>query len=526
MMVVLVLPGCSAQGFANDMEQLHGSLRDESNNNIGSAGADDFQLRDDFFKDKCDPCLPRNDYSIKVLVHGVSNDVHWQQVQSTMQQASRDTGVSLSMNLYDPKLSMEEIYADMALQIRTVVARVNDDNKNNLNQSKLPDAFIVTLPPSPAMYQAVNLALNNGVPIFGFQHGYTAASNEQVGTLGFVAQDEQRAGRLVAQHLIEMIQEKDAIQEQMLNNGTNTSLFTNRRKRILFVNHDRLDQEQTARYKGLQSTILSETGGMVAVTQVYVDRNDVFNSVQILQEEAFTNCPYDYVVLGGTDYVDVAVSALEELQCQSAASATELSVFGMTEQVLEMIVQRQIALAAAPQDYIEAAFAVVMASMFVTTGKKLALPKGTDDDDNSNIYVSGPVLITKDNIPTDSIKTCRQEAFPVCNSDGRPHADDKATTTSADGVAGTCNANIGCLPRDVIRIGGVLHGVNSDLFWDPVFAAARQAAVDLNVELELERFDPEASAAVLHAKMAARIQYLCESGVDGLFVTIPDDTVS
>lgn len=53
----------------------------------------------------------------------------------------------------------------------------------------------------------------------------------------------------------------------------------------------------------------------------------------------------------------------------------------------------------------------------------------------------------------------------------------------------------------------------------------RRAAKDFGVELELDRFEPEADSGVLHEKMASQIESLCKEGVDGIFVAIPNEIV-
>jgi simple sugar transport system substrate-binding protein len=94
-------------------------------------------------------------------------------------------------------------------------------------------------------------------------------------------------------------------------------------------------------------------------------------------------------------------------------------------------------------------------------------------------------------------------------------------TKALDGTESGCP----CTERSQIKIGGVLHGVTSDLFWDPVFAAAESAAKDFNVDLDLKRFEEQVSVETLHRAMAAKITDLCNDSVDGVFVTVPSDLV-
>ena len=50
-------------------------------------------------------------------------------------------------------------------------------------------------------------------------------------------------------------------------------------------------------------------------------------------------------------------------------------------------------------------------------------------------------------------------------------------------------------------------------------------ADDFGVELKLDRMDPHGDPNVLYEKMAAQIESLCKAGVDGIFVTIPNEIV-
>lgn len=98
------------------------------------------------------------------------------------------------------------------------------------------------------------------------------------------------------------------------------------------------------------------------------------------------------------------------------------------------------------------------------------------------------------------------------------------TLQAPDGKESNCP----CTDRKKIKIGGVTHGIDTDRFWDPVFAASMQAAIDMNVELLNERFDASDNqgSEVLHTRMANRITELCNrQDVDGIFVSIPSDIV-
>jgi ABC-type sugar transport system substrate-binding protein len=497
---------------------------DSPSGSSSSSSTAEFELDSDFYVGKCDPCIPRNQYRIQAIVHGTTNDVYWQQVQLAMEQASRDTGVELELTLYKDGMSMEEITASMAQKIR----------QSALPSNSRPQALIVTLP-SVNVHQAVAQAIQDQMPVFGFHSGYEFA--QALGVLGFVAQDESLAGRRVAEQLLELLpplpsktheivifpfvddptNETEAIYR---NNNNNNNQDDNNQDdnviQVLFVNHKQDDPDVSARFRGLRVALLEASSGTIQTTQLVVDPHQVFETVQTLNDEVFLGCPYNAVVLGGESLVDIAVSAIQDLGCTDKMI---LASFGMSKEIVSAIVEGHLAFTAAPQHYLEAVFSVVTASMFVTTGKKLSLPQET------KIYLSGPKLVTIDNLPTDYEETCREQGFPVCNpsNNGQPYQDALVTTNPDNTPA--CNG-VGCLPRKTIRIGGVLHGVKTDSFWDPVFAAAYQAATDVGITLELERFERQESNNIVFDKMAGRIESLCNSGVDGIFVTIPGEQVS
>lgn len=457
-----------------------------------------FQLPDDFYDGKCDPCIPRTDYRMRAIVHGTMNSVYWQQVESALHQASRDTGIDIQVTLYSP----EDIDSDLTIPERMAadIAAIAD------NQNHPPDALIVTIP-SPEVERAVTTALQSGIPVFGFHTGYQVAA--ELGVLGFVAQDEVTAGQVVAHQLMQTT-------NATIRSGGGINNSTTEFIRVAYINHDIHNRALKDRYSGLQSVLMTENENANnsgwSVEQVVINLKDVFESVNIMEENVFQDCPYDAVVLGGQEDVDIALSAYTGMVC---SGKTLLVTFGVSETIQDAIINGQIAFAAAPQDYLQSVFVGMMAGMYVTTGKKLSLPY------ESSVYLSGPMIITEDNVPTDTQQTCLEQAFPVCDVRGNPFEQDKATTINPNGLTERCNG--GCLNRQDIRLGGVLHGVSSDSFWDPVFAASRQAALDMGITLELERFEPEQTTDLVHEKMAARVRTLCESGVDGIFVTIPSE---
>jgi ABC-type sugar transport system substrate-binding protein len=57
--------------------------------------------------------------------------------------------------------------------------------------------------------------------------------------------------------------------------------------------------------------------------------------------------------------------------------------------------------------YLQGALGIILATLAVTEGQSLA----------GRTYNTGPQLLTKANVPSDTIKVCEADAFPVCPND-------------------------------------------------------------------------------------------------------------
>jgi simple sugar transport system substrate-binding protein len=406
----------------------------------------------------CDPCIKRSEYTLQAILHGTSSDLFWLEMQASMRQAALDMGVSLIIEL-------SEVFNAqiMAQEIKNAAA------SNDI------DALIVTIP-NDIVQEAVAQVIADGMPVFGVNVGYEVA--QELGILGYAAQDDYLAGQQAG--------------EEFLKNSNVSS--------AVFINPDSTSQTMQARQNGFADYLL-EQAGIVVDTLLLMDPD----SIHIFEptiEAVFENCPYHAVLLGGYESVSVATTAFEKHECQQI---TQVGAMEGNQDISDAIVQNSLVFGMTQQPYLQAAFPVLLAALYVTTGKKVALPL------EEKVYLSGPVTWTKANLPSDSLQTCELDAFPICPNTG--------------GIVEGVKADCACVDRPTIRIGGVLHGVTTDSFWDPVFTSSRQAALDMDIELDLERFLPQETNDLIYEQMAARIRNLCESGVDGIFVTIPTDTV-
>lgn len=48
----------------------------------------------------CDPCIERPDYTVKVIVHGTTDDRFWTRVLLASEQAAKDMRIQLDFDLY------------------------------------------------------------------------------------------------------------------------------------------------------------------------------------------------------------------------------------------------------------------------------------------------------------------------------------------------------------------------------------------------------------------------------------------
>jgi len=404
----------------------------------------------------CDPCIERPDYRIKVIVHGISSDKFWQRVRTSSMQAALDMRVKLDFNLYDtfnPEVMAEDIVA----------------SATGLNP---PDALIVTIP-SSIVASAVQRATEH-VPVFGMNSGYDIAA--AVGVLDYIAMDEYQGGVLAAKEF----------QKESAN-------IT----KALYLNHGPENDALTDRRDGFQN----ELGADVVVDELFVDITlPLDDNVEMISSE-LEGCEYDVVLLAGSEAtLDMAMEVFEGC----FGSGMYLGAFDENLQAYEAIATGRLLFTISQQSHLQGTLSVVAAATYATTEKKLSSSQAA-----FGTYLSGPIAISFDNLPSDTVQSCEEDAFPVCPN-----------TFQLDGIT---NSTCPCLDRSKIKIAGVLHGITTDGFWDVVFAQAAQAADDLGVELKIDRLEPQPTSEILHSKMANQIISLCKEGVDGIFISFPSE---
>ena len=249
--------------------------------------------------------------------------------------------------------------------------------------------------------------------------------------------------------------------------GTQTML------NALFINSNVDSSVLQDRFQGFNDHL--EELGMTVETLVV---NGTLESDAL--KEAITStlegCPYNAILVG-----DGAI--FDSVPMDACKGVTVIGSFDTNPSMYPAISSLDLAFGISEQHYLQGAISALFATSFITTGKIPATPLVGD----YGVYLAGPSIVHVDNLPDDA----------------------------------------SMVELNNIRIGGVLHGVTTDSFWDVIFVAAETASEDMGVQLDLDRFEPEETDEIVHLKMSNKIKFLCsgDSPVDGIFVTIPSDVV-
>ena len=454
----------------------------------------------------CKPCIYRPNYKLRGIFHGTKYSPFWQQISLAANQTATDLNVDLEITLYDT-FDPDQMASD--------ILSILDLKSNDVSK---PDALIVTIP-SQIVEDAVRQVTDSGIPVFGLNSGYR--ERRSAGVLAWVAQDEYIAGSVAGKEflskLLENTNEVGVGQAQSNNDSTLQEGGEEEEdvlvKGALFINTEKGNTGLESRYEGFADHLLEETGTVVEEVLV---TNGVVDSTVFLQtnDDNTTYCPpWNVVLLGsssGTINSDIlsTIMAYDIFHNEEECGEVLFGTFDISQPVLDdMRENDNVIFSISQQNYIQGSLPVLFATLYITTGKLPATPLVGD----YGVYLSGPSVITRDNIPSTEEQNCADQVFPICNS-GK---------IGNDETINGCQ----CTDRSKIKIAGVLHGVTIDSFWDIVFEAAIMASLDMGIVLDLDRFEPEDTDELLHKAMANKIEQVCDAGVDGLFVTIPSDLV-
>jgi len=240
------------------------------------------------------------------------------------------------------------------------------------------------------------------------------------------------------------------------------------------------------------------------ITMLTVDGNDEQNMIETFYT-ALQGCPFSFIQLAGAIPVPAMLQAMEANKC--SYETTVIGAFETNEIIFNSLRNGKLQFSVSQQKYMEASMPVVMATLYLTTGQHFPVSSQSVGGE----YLSGPILITKEELPDKRALTCAVDAFPVCPND-----------TAANGAVSTCP----CINRRSITIAGITHGNNA--FWDPVFAAMQQASHDFDINLHLVKLSLNLTEASIYPKMISQIREFCSPPYkfNGIFVSLPNKQVA
>ncbi|CAB9524816.1 acid type B receptor subunit 1 [Seminavis robusta] len=454
----------------------------------------------------CDACIARPDYRLQALVHGRDADPFWRQFRAASLQAAADMKVHLDMPLLPDDIHKNSslAHAQLARDIRQAV-------EDDINGARRTDALLVTIP-DEAVAKAAWHAVQNGIPVFAFNTGYHLLTEEQKKSrdITFFAQDELLAGQQAALEFVRQLQASSSLLQPLIS-------------KALFINHEPGNPSIQLRYQGFGLELKQHNPNVVVEELIVQNPTDIVNTVTSIHD-ALQGCTqaststHQAILLAGTMLLDVTLGALEQHNCVNNDTPS-VGVFDTSDLVFSAILQGKLAFATSQQQHLQAVLPVIAGALYATTGKRPTNP----------MLYTGPYIVTKENMPTDTLQVCQSQGFPVC--DQSPDQRDERQPVRMDSVFADKYGNgqpdrlCPCTDRSKIRIGAVLHGTTTNDFWNSIQNSAEQAAIDMNVALDLVRFPPQETNDIKYTKMALAIKTLCESGVDGIFVSIPSDIV-
>ena len=98
--------------------------------------------------------------------------------------------------------------------------------------------------------------------------------------------------------------------------------------------------------------------------------------------------------------------------CSDDGNTLLLGSCDTSKSVFDAIGSNKLSFTIDNQQYLQGALTTVLASLVATTGKSLAA--SAEEVDSGGAYISGPKVITKSTLPSDTRKECINDAFPVC----------------------------------------------------------------------------------------------------------------
>lgn len=423
----------------------------------------------------CDPCIFREDYTVQFFSSSSG------ETSNAAQAVAGDMGVNFGIEQYGDQQNMAD----------GITAAAAGDSP--------PNAMVVSMRGANVLQAVKGAADNNGVPAIGIDTASLIASAS--GMVGAVGLDDADLGTYAAETMLSLSQDQELSDVVFVSVPIGGSI-----------------PRKTSDAWSAFSVALIEAGAQpVDANYARGDAGDDMTSISVNatispdpqpnEEELFTGCPDGVVVSHPL--------ALADVRAELAAQECETTIVGVilpggsydNEGVFTSIRNGEYDFAVGQLPGNQGVMGTIMATLYATTG--LALSPNEEDDNGR--YIVKPVAYTTECLTAGN---CLGLSPPVVGG---------ANATAAPDAAAPA----------VVKIGGVSHGVDEDSFWDPVYAAANQAAIDMQVELDFERFslsEMEEGSEQVAQLMDEKIRSLCggdndSAAVQGLFVSLPNDGV-
>lgn len=271
--------------------------------------------------------------NIIVVSHGQANDPFWSVVKNGVQEAAKDTGVTVDYRAPET--------FDMVAMAQLIDAAVNQE----------PDGLVVSIPDADALGPSIEKAVAAGIPVISMNSGSDVAKG--LGVLLHVGQDEYTAGQLAGEKLAEM-------------GGKNA----------ICVNHEVGNVSLDRRCEGF-------TAGFGGTVTVLPTSNDPAEIKAKLTAALSSDETVDTVLaLGAALSGEPCVEAVQDL---GRGDTVNVATFDMSAGFLQDVVDGKAAFAIDQQQFLQGYLPVA----FLALQAKYGLMPGGD-------VPSGPNLITQD----------------------------------------------------------------------------------------------------------------------------------
>jgi hypothetical protein len=177
----------------------------------------------------------------------------------------------------------------------------------------------------------------------------------------------------------------------------------------LFINHRKSNKALDQRLRGFQEGL----GEEITVDELVVDLTLSNDEIVEWISSTLDGCKYDFVLLASSTILEYTTTAFYANSC--SLSDHLLSTFDTGAEEYAAIATGKLLFAISQQPHLQATMPIIAAATYATTGKKLSRSKAT-----FGTFLSGPMIIYLDNLLSDTLQICEEDAFPVCPNNLAP----------------------------------------------------------------------------------------------------------